>query len=406
MNHFEKLIREAGTRETLTDGERARMRTIVREYASMKPVPEDAAPVSAAPSPWLMLLRRPAYAALMAVLVLGVSTGGVAFAAESALPGDALYAVKVSLTEPARIALAADSSGKAALEMTFAERRLTEAATLANEGRLTPATEASLAVDFNAHTEAAAEAARETGDEEEAEIAVTAFADRLSAYDRVLSVAKKPADATTASALQLAISDQVRALSPVHAEMMTTMAAPMAFSKATTASDARMAEDAPAKDPEKLERAADVALRATASLVGSASSTLDASTSASARAELEHARALFERAHALLEAHDDAGARATFKDALSATSRLNVLTRAAAHLKINVFSSASAGSDPEAGDASSSVPVLDSSASTSVESSVSLPPVSDASGRGGEDEADDRDAPVGRRILPSLPFGL
>jgi len=65
---------------------------------------------------------RPAYAlAVLALVVLG-SVTGVAFVAEAALPGDALYPVKRGL-EQAQVALSSDD---AALAAAFADRRLEE----------------------------------------------------------------------------------------------------------------------------------------------------------------------------------------------------------------------------------------------------------------------------------------
>ncbi|HVM58935.1 MAG TPA: DUF5667 domain-containing protein [Candidatus Paceibacterota bacterium] len=336
MDHFEKLIREAGSRETLTEAERARMRSMLQEYAAMKPVREGVAAERARPvSGWFVVIRQPLYAALAVVFTLSASLGGVAYAAEGTLPGDPLYGVKVSVTEPLRVALAGNAKEEAALEMSFAERRLAEAATLANEGRLSPEAEASLTVNFNAHTEAATEAVAQADSATDAEITTASFADRLVAYTNVLAVAKKPSDATTTSALQVAINDQVSALQPRHAATMMAFAAPKAFAPAATSTRAPER----ASDLSALAQATDDALHATAGVIKDASSTLDASTSASVREEFDHASSLAAHAHALLDANDEEGARAAFHDSLSASSRLDVLTRAAADLKINVFAS-------------------------------------------------------------------
>lgn len=350
MDHFEKLIREAGSREALSDAERARMRSMLQEYAAMKPAREGAgAPRIQSAYGWFVMIRQPLYAALAVVFTLSASLGGVAYAAEGSLPGDALYGVKVSVTEPLRVALAGNAKEEAALEMSFAERRLTEAAALANEGRLTPQAETALTANFNAHTEAATEAVAKADTATDAEIATASFADRLAAYTNVLSAARKPSDATTTSALQLAIDDQVSALEPRHAAVMMTFAASSATPSPAPSASATKRAAGSSSDLPALARAADDALRATAGIIASASSTLDASTSASVREEFGHASSLAAQGHALLGQHDEDGARAAFHDSLSAASRLDVLTRAAATLKINVFASPARTPDGAAG---------------------------------------------------------
>src|SRR5512139_2653057 len=79
-----------------------------------------------------------AFTTLMAAIVLVVflfgGAGATAFAARSALPGDALYPVKTSL-EQTRVALSGSAYAQAQLNMRFAELRLQELNTLVGEGR-------------------------------------------------------------------------------------------------------------------------------------------------------------------------------------------------------------------------------------------------------------------------------
>lgn len=65
-----------------------------------------------------------AIALIIAIVVLGGGIGG-AYASQSALPGDALYPVKL-LTEDVRVALKFNPESKANLEMSFAAKRLEE----------------------------------------------------------------------------------------------------------------------------------------------------------------------------------------------------------------------------------------------------------------------------------------
>jgi hypothetical protein len=69
---------------------------------------------------------------IAAVLFAGAGITGVA--AQSSIPGDALYAVKTSI-EQTRLSLAQDAGNRAQMKMAFAEQRLEEISALIAEGR-------------------------------------------------------------------------------------------------------------------------------------------------------------------------------------------------------------------------------------------------------------------------------
>lgn len=76
------------------------------------------------------------------VLIFAIVIGGtgVSYAASNALPGDALYSIKVNVNEGIEDALATTPKGKVAVESKKVERRLEEAQILVKEKKLTPAT--------------------------------------------------------------------------------------------------------------------------------------------------------------------------------------------------------------------------------------------------------------------------
>ena len=78
---------------------------------------------------------RSVAAALAAIMVAGV---GTSYAAETALPGDPLYAIKINVNEPVERAVTASSQSQAQWDVTLANRRLDEAEKLAAKGALTP----------------------------------------------------------------------------------------------------------------------------------------------------------------------------------------------------------------------------------------------------------------------------
>jgi hypothetical protein len=85
------------------------------------------------------------------VLVILVGTTGVSYAAENSLPGQPLYAVKVSVVEPIQGALITQPVAKAQWQAELANRRLNEASTLAAQNNLGTSTQEYLANAANEH---------------------------------------------------------------------------------------------------------------------------------------------------------------------------------------------------------------------------------------------------------------
>lgn len=347
-NNFEKLIRKAGARVALTEAERDKMRFVLREYAGMKPVRAAAVAarthaLSAFIHALLAYLRRPASITVAALLMLALSSGGIAYAAEGTLPGDVLYPVKVAVIEPLRVALASSPEASASLQMAFAERRVDEAATLAREGRLGTSTEAALAANFNKNADGAAvTVARERAqDPTAADVLETNFAARLAAYENVLAaVNERSRDTSDTTRFQAVIRAQAVSITSAQASDEASSSSPRDASAPEN-------QESTSENARHLRDAADAALRVSADIIGTASSTLDSSSSASARDELSRASALANQGRALLEQHDENGASRAFQDSLSATARLDVLTRASAKLRIQAFATTTASTTSE-----------------------------------------------------------
>jgi len=96
--------------------------------------------------PFSTLFKSSAVAAGLLVIL-------IPFVAEQAVPGDALYAVKVQFNEELRSTLTFDAYQKVEWETERVNRRIAEARLLANEGRLTEAVEADVAEAVKTHTE-------------------------------------------------------------------------------------------------------------------------------------------------------------------------------------------------------------------------------------------------------------
>lgn len=232
---LEHLLTKSAPRESLSPTERAHMRAELAAHMDYhrKQAPETAHTWTLA---FRALVQGRAPVFLSAFLVIAITTGSVTAAAEGALPGDPLYSVKVDLLEPLRLSLASSEKGRTAWQRSFAERRLTEAAQLAEQGRLTPDTEAELAATFVHYADLVIETpqpAAKVAAEPEADAGADAgsarmmtmslsveapapetdpetedFSARLSAYESILMHIDKTRKSTTTEALRRAIHAQ------------------------------------------------------------------------------------------------------------------------------------------------------------------------------------------------------
>lgn len=180
-------IKKAGDGVSLTHEERDRMRRTIHAYMEMKPLRAPARPVAVAWSmQWVFAPRS-----IAAVLIVGLfaSSGGVSYAAQSALPGDLLYPIKTRVNEPLAGTLAVTASAKTAWAMDVASERVKEAATLAASGRLSSTTQEQLQANFEEHAQVAEQAitAQASSSPDDGSEAAVRFEARLSEYENVLT---------------------------------------------------------------------------------------------------------------------------------------------------------------------------------------------------------------------------
>ncbi len=133
--------------------------------------------------------------------------------AERALPGDVLYNMKVHVNEEVKASLTWQTSDKVAWQATRVERRVAEARLLAKEGKLTTATEATLAATVKEHTESASReiATLRTTDAEGAEAAQATLSSTLDVQTALLattaSTSSSTASTSSVSTLAKAVAD-------------------------------------------------------------------------------------------------------------------------------------------------------------------------------------------------------
>lgn len=110
----------------------------------------DAAPASA--WSWLRMPIRLPVTVFSILLLLGVSSGGLAYAAESAVPGDALYGVKIYVNEAIRGKMQWSPAQRASWAVAKLQRRLDEVRRLEARGQ----SESEIDVAIGDHVESAA----------------------------------------------------------------------------------------------------------------------------------------------------------------------------------------------------------------------------------------------------------
>ncbi|MFA6603588.1 MAG: DUF5667 domain-containing protein [Patescibacteria group bacterium] len=155
-------ISERSKRVALTEAEREFLRVRLVEYAASPRAGASENFIAA----WLGFWRqsafalrssaRPVLAAAMIVAIL-VGSAGVSYAAESAMPGDALYGFKLAVNEEVVSALAVTPEAQVRWETRRAERRLEEAEVLADAGDLDADKAAIIEERINAHAASAEE---------------------------------------------------------------------------------------------------------------------------------------------------------------------------------------------------------------------------------------------------------
>lgn len=146
-----------------------------------------------------------------AALLIAVSMGGVAYASNGALPGDKLYAVKTQVVEPLESALLYDAKARATWNAILAERRLTEAATLATTDRLDEVTRIDLEERFARHAERSSGAAGEVRAKGDVAVALAVHSDleaRLSAHVDLFSYIASDAERPEAAKLLARIAEK------------------------------------------------------------------------------------------------------------------------------------------------------------------------------------------------------
>jgi|GEM_PF-5676540 hypothetical protein len=132
--------------------------------------------------------------ALAAVMVCVLVGTVAAVNAESALPGDFLYPMKLGFNEKIKEALAVTDDAKITVQVVLAEQRLKEAETLMVQGKINSSNEAQINANFTAHAKAALQDINSLHAPQfyqKAEIVNADFEASLRAHEHILNDLKK-----------------------------------------------------------------------------------------------------------------------------------------------------------------------------------------------------------------------
>lgn len=167
------------------------------------------------------------------MLILVLAGGGGSVLAHSALPGDTLYVVKLTVNEPLERSFAATPEAKAVVDIKHAEERLAEVELLAAEGTAdeTALQTATLAVETKvARAVATAEKLSLEGEEADADSIRSELSARLRAHADILDAQAEDLDEekkrglrslSFAVAKTLSDSDEAHAAEPARSDVVT-----------------------------------------------------------------------------------------------------------------------------------------------------------------------------------------
>lgn len=180
------------------------------------------------PSPYAWLFGPGVRVAATLLLVVMVGGGGIASAAEGARPGDALYVVKLRVTEPARTALIFDTEKRTKFKVERADKRLKEFAVVAAADNPDPETTALIAESLSESISEVSEEVATLSATGQADEALTANADLqslLEAHSEVLDAIteKNPSASEDVATISASVDTGIAATENVERSLVEAL---------------------------------------------------------------------------------------------------------------------------------------------------------------------------------------
>ncbi|KKW35838.1 MAG: hypothetical protein UY81_C0036G0001 [Candidatus Giovannonibacteria bacterium GW2011_GWA2_53_7] len=203
----------------LTAEEKAKGRDLLQAHIISHPVRNPGPSCLLYQNPFIIFNRIRLMPALVIAAIVAMLGGGTSFAAEGALPGEALYPLKKEINERVVSALSSVSEKqKAKWEARLTERRLEEAGELANEGKLKADVATKIEANFKAHSdrvEARIKALEEKGNITDAAELASRFETSLTAHAQIFERLKSKTGLT---------EEEKEKIEDVETEVTTTLA--------------------------------------------------------------------------------------------------------------------------------------------------------------------------------------
>lgn len=180
------------------------------------------------PSPYAWLFGPGVRVAATLLLAVMVGGGGIASAAEGARPGDALYVVKLRVTEPARTALIFDTEKRTKFKVERADKRLKEFAVVAAADNPDPETTALIAESLSESISEVSEEVATLSATGQADEALTANADLqslLEAHSEVLDAIteKNPSASEDVATISASVDTGIAATENVERSLVEAL---------------------------------------------------------------------------------------------------------------------------------------------------------------------------------------
>ena len=261
---------------------------------------------------------------LIIALLIG---GGTSFAAESALPEDVLYPVKISVNEEVRSFVAFSNEAQAKWDARRAERRLEEAEKLAAEGRLNAETRAQIESRFESHAEAFQERTErvEVRQDTKGSFEMNSnFEASLKAHERVLAqiAAEKASVRGEVESLLLEVRTRLKATAKARSNAEAKVSAEV-NGEFKTAAEGKL-------------RGAENKISEVHGFIARIKSSVSATAYAQAEARLNAAAEVVARGKAEMEAQTYGKAFASFQEAIRIAQEAKLLVATEERIKLEI----------------------------------------------------------------------
>lgn len=201
MEHIIKQIKKGAKHTRLTAMEKAEMRSVLVRHMKANPVDSAVQSARGIQSPFFNINNFRNKKGISILVIGGLLMGGsVSFAAESTVPGDALFNVKVYVNENVRGAVAVTSKAKAEWEVKLVERRLEEVEKLVMTPNTLPEVQQVAEKNLERYTERVKNRIEKFDDDEDGDDAVetaSKLSDAFNVHEQALVVMSANVGTTT-----------------------------------------------------------------------------------------------------------------------------------------------------------------------------------------------------------------